>query len=192
MVNYGRVISITGKLINQSVIASAWGNAESSVQIYGGILKVNGSVQNKADSKLIIGAYKGDMGKIEGNVENDGKIEIDFTGAKLGTHQFITDNLSGSGSVNASMGGNQSEFITKQLQCGLLTLSKNENAIISFLHGLESNQSGIISELDRTMQKTIKPFTPMEIRPFSLNLAMISTPICDQYSMPQASTFRVC
>lgn len=152
LINYGGTINITGKLINQSVIASAWGNAESSVQIYGGILKVNGGVQNKADSKLIIGAYKGDMGKIEGNVENDGKIEIDFTGAKLGTHQFITGNLSGSGSVNASMGGNQSEVITEQLQGGSLTLSKNENAIISFLHGLESNQSGIISELDRTMQ----------------------------------------
>lgn len=152
LINYGGVISITGKLINQSVISSAWGDAESSVQIYGGTLKVNGGIQNQAGSRLIIGVYKGDMGKIEGNVDNNGKIEIDFTGAKLGTHQFITGNLSGSGSVNASIGGSQSEFITQQIQGGSLTLSKNENAITSFLHNLESNQSGIISELDHVMQ----------------------------------------
>lgn len=152
LVNYGGMTNITGKLINQSVIASAWGNAESSIQVYGGTLKVNGGIQNKADSKLIIGAYKGNMGKIEGNVENDGNIKVDFTGAKLGTHQLITGNLSGSGSIDASMGGSKSEFIVEQLQGNSLTLSKNENAVASLLHDLESNQSGIISELDHTMQ----------------------------------------
>ena len=60
----------------------------SSVQIYGGSIKVDGGMTNAADSSLIFGAYNGKLGQLIGNVNNQGKIQVDIAGAELGSHQL--------------------------------------------------------------------------------------------------------
>ena len=74
------------------------GGKNSSISLYGGILNAT-NVENRAGSTLTFGALKGTMGKIVGNVTNNGNIIINAAGANAGTHTLITGTLTGGGAL---------------------------------------------------------------------------------------------
>lgn len=150
LLNYGGEIHITGNLINQSE-----GVEHSSVQIYGGSIKVDGSMTNAADSSLIFGAYNGKLGQLIGNVDNQGKIQVDIAGAELGSHQLIVGTLSGNTNMEILASGGKSEFINSSSQGnGSIKLEKNTQAIDTFLHSLEQNQNSVITALEQSLNQT--------------------------------------
>lgn len=150
LLNYGGSITITGNLTNQSE-----GGQHSSVQIYGGSIKVDGGMTNAADSTLIFGSYDGKLGQLIGDVNNQGKIQVDIAGASLGSHQLITGTLSGNTNLEILAGGNKSEFINSSTQGnGSIKLEKNTQAIDTFLHSLEQNQNSVITALEQNLNQT--------------------------------------
>lgn len=150
LLNYGGSITITGNLINQSE-----GGQHSSVQIYGGSIKVDGGMTNAADSTLIFGSYDGKLGQLIGDVNNQGKIQVDIAGASLGSHQLITGTLSGNTNLEILAGGSKSEFINSSTQGnGSIKLEKNTQAIDTFLHSLEQNQNSVIAALEQSLNQT--------------------------------------
>lgn len=150
LLNYGGSITITGNLINQSE-----GGQHSSVQIYGGSIKVDGGMTNAADSTLIFGSYDGKLGQLIGDVNNQGKIQVDIAGASLGSHQLITGTLSGNTNLEILAGGSKSEFINSSTQGnGSIKLEKNTQAIDTFLHSLEQNQNSVITALEQSLNQT--------------------------------------
>lgn len=150
LLNYGGSITITGNLTNQSE-----GGQHSSVQIYGGSIKVDGGMTNAADSTLIFGSYDGKLGQLIGDVDNQGKIQVDIAGASLGSHQLITGTLSGNTNLEILAGGSKSEFINSSTQGnGSIKLEKNTQAIDIFLHSLEQNQNSIITALEQNLNQT--------------------------------------
>ena len=150
LLNYGGSITITWNLINQSE-----GGQHSSVQIYGGSIKVDGGMTNAADSTLIFGSYDGKLGQLIGDVNNQGKIQVDIAGASLGSHQLITGTLSGNTNLEILAGGSKSEFINSSTQGnGSIKLEKNTQAIDTFLHSLEQNQNSVITALEQSLNQT--------------------------------------
>nr|WP_317403151.1 hypothetical protein [uncultured Helicobacter sp.] len=150
LLNYGGSITITGNLTNQSE-----GGQHSSVQIYGGSIKVDGGMTNATDSTLIFGSYNGKLGQLIGDVNNQGKIQVDIAGASLGSHQLITGTLSGNTNLEILAGGSKSEFINSSTQGnGSIKLEKNTQAIDTFLHSLEQNQNSVITALEQSLNQT--------------------------------------
>ena len=167
LLNYGGEIHITGNLINQSE-----GGEHSSVQIYGGSIKVDGSMRNAADSSLIFGAYNGKLGQLIGNVDNQGKIQVDIAGAELGSHQLITGNLNGNTNMEILAGGGKSEFINSSSQGnGSIKLEKNTQAIDTFLQNLDKNQNSILTSLESNLEQDSKSLYTYGGRAFLTNLS---------------------
>lgn len=154
LINYGGEIHITGQLVNQK--GEELSRVEhSSVQIYGGSIKVDGGMTNAADSTLIFGSYDGKLGQLIGDVNNQGKIQVDIAGASLGSHQLITGTLSGNTNLEILAGGSKSEFINSSTQGnGSIKLEKNTQAIDTFLHSLEQNQNSVITALEQSLNQT--------------------------------------
>ena len=167
LLNYGGEIHITGNLINQSE-----GGEHSSVQIYGGSIKVDGSMRNAADSSLIFGSYNGRLGQLIGNVDNQGKIQVDIAGAELGSHQLITGNLNGNTNMEILAGGGKSEFINSSSQGnGSIKLEKNTQAIDTFLQNLDKNQNSILTSLESNLEQDSKSLYTYGGRAFLTNLS---------------------
>ncbi|STP09610.1 autotransporter outer membrane beta-barrel domain-containing protein [Helicobacter cinaedi] len=167
LLNYGGEIHITGNLINQSE-----GVEHSSVQIYGGSIKVDGSMTNAADSSLIFGAYNGKLGQLIGNVNNQGKIQVDIAGAELGSHQLITGTLSGNTNMEILASGGKSEFINSSSQGnGSIKLEKNTQAIDTFLQSLDKNQNSILTSLESNLEQDSKSLYTYGDRAFLTNLS---------------------
>ncbi|WP_233705524.1 autotransporter outer membrane beta-barrel domain-containing protein [Helicobacter cinaedi] len=167
LLNYGGSIHITGNLTNQSE-----GGEHSSVQIYGGSIKVDGSMTNAADSSLIFGAYNGKLGQLIGNVNNQGKIQVDIAGAELGSHQLIVGNLSGKQDIEILASGGKSEFINSSSQGnGSIKLEKNTQAIDTFLQSLDKNQNSILTSLESNLEQDSKSLYTYGDRAFLTNLS---------------------
>lgn len=167
LLNYGGEIHITGNLINQSE-----GGEHSSVQIYGGSIKVDGGMTNAADSSLIFGVYNGKLGQLIGNVNNQGKIQVDIAGAELGSHQLITGTLSGNTNMEILAGGGKSEFINSSSQGnGSIKLEKNTQAIDTFLQSLDKNQNSILTSLESNLEQDSKSLYTYGDRAFLTNLS---------------------
>ncbi len=167
LLNYGGEIHITGNLINQSE-----GGEHSSVQIYGGSIKVDGSMRNAADSSLIFGSYNGKLGQLIGNVDNQGKIQVDIAGAELGSHQLIVGSLSGKQDIEILASGGKSEFINSSSQGnGSIKLEKNTQAIDTFLQSLDKNQNSILTSLESNLEQDSKSLYTYGDRAFLTNLS---------------------
>lgn len=171
LINYGGEIHITGQLVNQK--GEELSRVEhSSVQIYGGSIKVDGSMTNAADSSLIFGAYNGKLGQLIGNVDNQGKIQVDIAGAELGSHQLITGTLSGNTNMEILAGGGKSEFINSSSQGnGSIKLEKNTQAIDTFLQNLDKNQNSILTSLESNLEQDSKSLYTYGDRAFLTNLS---------------------
>ena len=138
IINNGGTITIQGRLISEPKDGQ-----NSAVSIYGGTLSATGGVQNLSGSTLTIGAYKGKMGKIESNVENQGDFIIDALGANEGNHTLITGNLSGNA---PSLKNGNSDFANATLGEDYKTLSivKHSDKIDNFKISLDANESATL------------------------------------------------
>lgn len=145
---YGGGMTINGKLISTKGGDSVWGGEiinpqNSAVSIYGGTLSATGGVQNKAGSTLTIGAYNGAMGKIQGDVNNQGDFIIDALGASAGKYTLITGNFSGNA---PKLQNGNSDFTSANLGTDNKTLEVkiNQAGINSFKAMLNANQSATL------------------------------------------------
>ena len=140
----GNITLYGGSLSANSVYSMSGGGKNSSISLYGGILNAT-NVENRAGSTLTFGALKGTMGKIVGNVTNNGNIIINAAGANAGTHTLITGTLTGGGGVNLINAN--SEFTNATLTNGNKTLNivKNEAQIESFENTLSSNEKATLN-----------------------------------------------
>lgn len=148
LINYGGTINITG-----SLTSSGAGGQNSSIQVYGGSLKVAGGITNEKNSTITIGAYQGKMGQIQGNLTNNqGTLKLDLKGVGLGTHTFIKGTVTGLTPTDIADGiSGKSEFMNYTNTTTSLTVSKNEDAIRYFLFSLSDNESSIITAIDESL-----------------------------------------
>lgn len=165
---YGGSMSITGRLISQRggdlMAGGEWRNPkDSSINLYGATLSVQGGIENKEGSTITIGSYGGKLGVINGDVVNSGAIVIDltgvsFAGASFGRHTFLNGTLSGSGSVSLSAQSGAQEFISATLANGntALELVRNDSAIETFHAKLSHEESRIIQGLDSVLSEAQK------------------------------------
>lgn len=165
LINRGGDIYITGKLINQK--GEEYSRVEySSVEIYGGSLKVNGGMTNAADSTLVFGAYNGEFGELIGNVDNQGSIKVDVSGATLGKHTLIQGTLSGKQTIELLSQGGKNEFISFTQQSGTtIDIEKNTQAIASFTQRLSQNEQSIINAFEENFSK-LSPSSPQSLYTF--------------------------
>lgn len=127
---------------------------------------------NAADSSLIFGAYNGKLGQLIGNVNNQGKIQVDIAGAELGSHQLIVGNLSGKQDIEILASGGKGEFITSSSQGnGSIKLEKNTQAIDTFLQSLDKNQNSILTSLESNLEQDSKSLYTYGDRAFLTNLS---------------------
>lgn len=157
LINYGGTIHITGNLINaQGVELGKTQN--SSVQIYGGTIKVDGGINNGANNTLILGWYNGKMGQIDGNVTNRGIAKVDITGATLNTDHRIAGGWH-TGRLNANrdvlLNGSKSEFLNARIShyqnSTTITLNKNTQAINAFMNTLPIQSKTILTALENSL-----------------------------------------
>lgn len=127
---------------------------------------------NAADSSLIFGSYNGKLGQLIGNVDNQGKIQVDIARAELGSHQLITGTLSGNTNIEILASGGKSEFINSSSQGnGSIKLEKNTQAIDTFLQSLDKNQNSILTSLESNLEQDSKSLYTYGDRAFLTNLS---------------------
>lgn len=150
LVNYGGTIHITGRLINQQGVEGGR-TQNSSVQIYGGKIKVDGGMTNEAHSTLIFGAYKGKMGQLEGSLTNNGKVVVDTAGVAMGSHSLIAGQISGDTNFEVIFRSGANEFIGANVVNGALEIKADSAKIQDFQHTLTDNEKSMINALDKQM-----------------------------------------
>ncbi|WP_334097116.1 hypothetical protein [Helicobacter typhlonius] len=148
LINYGGTITISGKLTNNQALNHYMQTRGSSVQIYGGSIIVRGGMENNAGNTLIFGAYNGVLGKLEGNLVNQGKVQVNIAGANLGSHQLITGSVTGNTNFEILTNGRKSEFINTTMQGNSLSIQKNTAAINNFLSSVSKTQNQILDALE--------------------------------------------
>ncbi|BAM32098.1 hypothetical protein HCBAA847_0860 [Helicobacter cinaedi CCUG 18818 = ATCC BAA-847] len=127
---------------------------------------------NAAYSSLIFGSYNGKLGQLIGNVDNQGKIQVDIARAELGSHQLITGTLSGNTNIEILASGGKSEFINSSSQGnGSIKLEKNTQAIDTFLQSLDKNQNSILTSLESNLGQDSKSLYTYGDRAFLTNLS---------------------
>ena len=119
------------------------------MQIYGGKIKVDGGMTNDANSTLIFGAYKGQMGQLEGNLTNNGKVVVDTAGVAMGSHSLITGQVSGDTKFDIIFRGGANEFIGANVVNGALEIKADSAKIQDFQHTLTDNEKSMINALDK-------------------------------------------
>lgn len=151
--NYGGTITITGQLISEPKDGQS-----SSINIYGGTLRVDKGVQNKTGSTLTIGALNGIMGKIQGNVTNAGQIIIDAQGASADTYTLMTKLTNNQGNISLINGN--TDFAKSNLQGNTLTVNLDTAKITSFTSSLEPNQKSTLNALGNQIYTTNAATSP--------------------------------
>ncbi len=141
--NYGGHISITGQLTNKGD-----GGQQSSVKIYGGSVKVSNGMVNSLDNTLLFGAYNGQMGKLEGNLTNNGNVIVDIAGVTMGNHQLVTGNITGKNTFDILIKNNADEFVNANISNGALQINLDMDKVNLFKSALNNNELGILNGLD--------------------------------------------
>lgn len=147
LITYGGYIHITGKLTNQQGKENI-NTQNSSVQIYGSTVKVDKGMINDSSSTLLFGVYKGQMGKLEGDLTNNGRVVIDTTGVGMGTHNLITGTIKGDTNFDIIFKNGANEFIGANIQNGTLHIEEDSTKINAFKSTLSNNEASIINALD--------------------------------------------
>lgn len=147
LINYGGQIHITGKLTNEQGKENL-STQDSSVELYGGSLKVDGGMTNDSNSTLVFGTYNGQMGKLEGDLTNNGKVVVYTSGVSMGKHELITGKISGNTDFDIVFKSGANEFISANMQNGTLNINADSTKIKSFQSTLSSNEQSIINSLD--------------------------------------------
>lgn len=142
----GGNMSVSGTLISQmggdSINGGGISNPRnSSISIYGGTLSATGGVQNKSGSTLTFGIKNGVMGKIAGNLTNNGgNVVIDFANASDGqTYQFVTGSISGANTISYI----NADFANITPNGGSVTYNLDTQKINTFMQSLIGNERGI-------------------------------------------------
>lgn len=147
LITYGGYIHVTGKLTNQQGKENI-NTQNSSVQIYGSTLKVDKGMENDSFSTLLFGAYKGQMGKLEGDLTNNGRVVVDTTGIGMGVHELITGTIQGNANFDIIFKNGSNEFINANMQNGTLHIEADSTKINAFKSTLSHNEKSIINALD--------------------------------------------
>lgn len=147
LISYGGYIHIIGKLTNQQGKENI-NTQNSSLQIYGGTVKVDKGMINDSSSTLLFGVYKGQMGKLDGDLTNNGRVVIDTTGVSMGTHDLITGTIKGDTNFDIIFKNGANEFIDANMQNGTLHIEADSVKINAFKSTLSHNEASIINALD--------------------------------------------
>lgn len=156
IITNGGTMSVTGILISQMGGDSIQGGGiynprNSTISIYGGTLQV-GTLQNNNGSTLTFGIQNGTMGKLAGNLTNNGgNVVVDFSGANDGqTYQFITGTISG-----ANITYTNADFANITLNGGSATYNLDSTKVNAFTQGLVGNERAIFEANKAVMGNAI-------------------------------------
>ncbi|MCX2716574.1 hypothetical protein OQH61_02365 [Helicobacter sp. MIT 21-1697] len=157
LINYGGRIHITGSLINAQGIELGK-TQNSSVQVYGGIIKVDGDITNEANNTLILGWHNGAMGQLDGRITNRGIAKVHIRGATLNVDHKIAGYW-GTGRLDKDrdvlLNGSKSEFldtrISHYLDKTIIALTKNNQAIDAFRDSLPIQSKNILTALEESL-----------------------------------------
>ena len=144
VITNGGTMSVTGTLISQMGGDSIQGGGmynprNSTISIYGGTLQV-GTLRNNSGSTLTFGIQNGAMGKLAGNLANNGgSVVVDFSGANDGqTYQFITGTTGG-----ANITYTNADFANITLNGGNATYNLDSTKVNAFMQRLVGNERAI-------------------------------------------------
>jgi len=94
----------------------------SQIELYGATLKVGGGLENKTGSSLTFGIHNDIMGKLDGDLNNNGGVVyVDVNGAKEQDYQIWTGQATGVKSIQLK---NPNNFVSLSCQDGVLKVSK--------------------------------------------------------------------
>lgn len=168
----GGTVSITGDLISKvggfSIREGGVSDPQnSSISLYGGTLKVGGTLQNKEGSTLNFGVgNNGVMGKLEGKLNNDkGVVAVDIKNTQLNKeYTIITGAITGLDKIDII--GLNSQFLDINYKddvgniSGKITIKEKTNAdgtstFDNFKETLQGNEKGILNAIENKMNGTL-------------------------------------
>lgn len=110
---------------------------------------IKGDIDNAAKGTINIHAFNGSLGKIDGQLDNKGTINIFIVGAKYGEHTIANANSTDVNKANIIYQNSSNDFIEAKMNGNdKINIIKKETKIVTFRQSLSSQGISLLDALD--------------------------------------------